>query len=423
MAAVQTVPVDQMRMTGAAPGGGALPPGALFDLPGVTTWFDQKENNDAMVTTLAQATATTAIFAAPFKQSDVVFGWEMGVTVSQVVGTANCTLSPYYPYNYIGAMSLTIQNQFNTLQYVSGYDAFLFQVIRPYRWESWVANVADQGPTGFQTNAYGAGVWQGTATNYTGNTGTQSIVFWVDLLPGVFFDLYYDLGPDGRLYSNAPQGIRTFVTPLAMAGSNRIVTPNVTYNPGISSTGDNGPLKTGASSTFSGTATLNWRRRGMYQPAGAADAPLFWNWQYVRLTRRVSLSGVSTIQVPLEPGLQILMFYIRMFDPTLNSGYGGVVPIANVSEVDVQIGSGLYRYQDTPADAQRRFFRQHGILLPEGVLCWDTALTVDARLTNARAINTYTTSSCILTITFTGAQSASAYLVVGTEGLRYVAFQ
>jgi hypothetical protein len=168
---------------------------------------------------------------------------------------------------------------------------------------------------------------------------------------------------------------------------------------------------------------INWRRYGVYQPQGAADAPLFWNWQYVRLTRRFGISQVTTIQIPMEPGLQILMFYVRMFDPTLNSNLGGALPIANVTEADLQIGSGLYRFQDTPADTQRRLMRQHGITLPEGCLAWDMALTPDNRVTNARAVNTYTTSSCTLTLTFSAQTNAGAYLVLGTEGLRYVAFQ
>lgn len=421
MPASSAISAGSMRMTGATPNGQALPPGALFDLPGVTTWFSQKENNDGMVTTLSQTTSATAIFAAPFKQSDVVFGWEAVFTIAVTVGTANCTLNEYFPYNFIGAMSLTIQNQFDTLKYLSGVDAAIFQIIRPQRWQDWQQNMVDQNVV---VNAYNSQASQQTATNYNANTGSKSYTFTLDFVPGIWFDLYYDLGPDGQLYNNAPAGVRTFVTPLAMAGSNRIITPQITYNPGFASTTDNAPLTTGSSSTLTSfTSTINWRRNGVYQPVGAADSPLFWNWQYVRLTRRFSLSGVSALQIPLEPGLQILMFYIRMYDPAANSGGGAVLAITNISECDVQIGSGLYRSQDTPQDVQRRFRRQHGMDLLSGVLCWDFALTQDGRLTNARAVNTYTTSSCILNLTFTSALSNSAYLVLGTEGLRYIAYQ
>jgi hypothetical protein len=355
VAAQQAVPVDQLKMTGAM-GSQQLPAGSLFDLPGVSIWFDQKENNDGMSTTLNQTTQTTALFSAPFKQSDVVHHWEAIFVISQTIGTANCVVSQYFPYQYIASLTLTIQNQFSTLSYTQGgIDAAIFQAIRPTR--------------------------------------------------------------------RSHQGVRTYVTPLAMAGSNRIVQPSITYAPIIAATNDAGPGTTGSSSTASGSVVINWRRYGVYQPQGAADAPLFWNWQYVRLTRRFGISQVTTIQIPMEPGLQILMFYVRMFDPTLNSNLGGALAISNVTEADLQIGSGLYRFQDTPADTQRRLMRQHGITLPEGCLAWDMALTPDNRVTNARAVNTYTTSSCTLTLTFSAQTNAGAYLVLGTEGLRYVAFQ
>jgi hypothetical protein len=421
VAAQQAVPVDQLKMTGAM-GSQQLPAGSLFDLPGVSIWFDQKENNDGMSTTLNQTTQTTALFSAPFKQSDVVHHWEAIFVISQTIGTANCVVSQYFPYQYIASLTLTIQNQFSTLSYTQGgIDAAIFQAIRPTR-RSHLENWVDQSGT-FNTNAYSAQTYQGTASNATMNTGTQTIKFTLDLMPGIDMDLYYDLGPDGRLYSSAPQGVRTYVTPLAMAGSNRIVQPSITYAPIIAATNDAGPGTTGSSSTASGSVVINWRRYGVYQPQGAADAPLFWNWQYVRLTRRFGISQVTTIQIPMEPGLQILMFYVRMFDPTLNSNLGGALAISNVTEADLQIGSGLYRFQDTPADTQRRLMRQHGITLPEGCLAWDMALTPDNRVTNARAVNTYTTSSCTLTLTFSAQTNAGAYLVLGTEGLRYVAFQ
>ena len=69
---------------------------------------------------------------------------------------------------------------------------------------------------------------------------------------------------------------------------------------------------------------------------------------------------------------------------------------------------------------QDRYLRQHNILLPDGVVGWDMAITDDGLITNAMALNTLTTSGCIVHIDFTGTQSATAYCIMNIEALRYV---
>lgn len=412
----QAVPVDTLQYAGSG-----LSDGQLFALPGITVWSEQKENNDGTVTTLAAAAQATAIFNANFKQTDIVFRWDMGVSIASAfsVNPTGPQTSPYFPYNYIGAAALNVQNQFNTVNVESGIDLAIFQAIRPSRPTSYM-NWMDTGlvaPDPYSNT---------TPTIVTSGTYTSSsspITIWFELMPCISFDLYYDLAEDGRLYNDSGAvGIRSFVTPQMMAGTNRVIQPAVTFNSVINAANQYTSPFSGGTFTSS-VATLNFRRTVVYQPTSSTAAPLLFNWQYARETRRFTISGVSSYDLNLPLVGQILMCYIRMWDPTLNSGVGGPIPITNVINAWVQVGSGLFRFQDTPTDAVKRLYRQHGIFLPAGCLAWDMAITDDGRITNRAAINTLTTSGCLIHLDFTAAQNNGAFVVLGVESLRYVSLQ
>lgn len=426
MATQQQAPTSQP--VGMMAGNGGLPDGALFGLPGVTIWSEQKENNSPTSTNgLTVGSQAPVSFPANFKQTDVVFAWRMLVSISMggaPTGTG-IALSPYFPWNFLGPLALNMQNQFDTISYFSGYDAALFQMIRPQKQESWAANFNDL-MTNAGVDSYNDAPNQITQSNYT--TGSTAISFDIDLLPGIWFDLYYDLEENGMLLDYKAQGIRTFVTPQMMAGTNRIIQPRVTWNQGgtLSTTG-NDPTLAPYTTTAGGVTyttvngTLNFRRKITYQPQSSKDAPLLWNWQYSRQCIRNTIGAQGQVTIPLPLVGQILAFYVRLVDP--GAGTPGNIPLANISECDVQIGSGLFRFQDTPEDMQSRFFRQHGIRPPQGCLVWDMATTDDGRVSNKDAINTLTTSAPQVTITFSVTPSASAYYVLGYEALRYVALQ
>jgi hypothetical protein len=96
------------------------------------------------------------------------------------------------------------------------------------------------------------------------------------------------------------------------------------------------------------------------------------------------------------------------------------LPLSSIKECDVIYGSGLFKNQDTNQRMQDRFFRQHGLFLPDGSLVWDWAITDDGLITNAMALNTLTTSGCTLHIDFTSQQNAGSYGILLLEALRYV---
>ena len=418
------------QAVGMMAGDGSIPDGALFGLPGVTIQSEQKENNAATVATPSAAAQVPVNFAANFKQTDIVFFWRMrfALTMGSAPTGTGLALSPYFPYNMIGPMSLNLQNQFDSISYFSGYDAALFQMVRPVRETSWPANFMDQMTGAVATNAYNDAANFTTASNYT--TSSTSISFDVDLTPGIWFDLYYDLEQNGMLLNTKAQGIRTFVSPQMMAGTNRIVQPRVTYNQfGGLSTATNdvsGYPYTVTSSVVvltTPSAQLDFRRKITYQPQSSKDAPLLWNWQYSRQTVRNTPGASSSWTIPLPLVGQILSFWISFRDPSQSNTSQVIDLNANVTELDVQIGSGLFRFQDTPEDMQLRFWRQHGTRPPKGVAVWDMALDEMGRITNANCINTLTTSAPQITVTFSSTPGSSAYYILGYEALRYVALQ
>lgn len=392
-------------------------PGSLFGVPGYTRPIETIENNDGIVTTLSTTSLAPMVGLQPFMQTDVIKGWFMRNTITNTVtpGTSTITTSPYFPDNFMGAIQLNFQNQFAAIDVESGIDLALFNRMRPQRLTDYKNDLYAQP----QVSAYSAAANAVSANNYASTSTSILRAYW--LPAGLQFDEYWNLADTGQVVA-AP--IPMFVSPQFMAGTARIVQPRITFNPGSASTVDNAPFNIGAGTgTFAGSVTSNFKRVGWYQPTmqNGADSPPITNWQYTLKTQRQSLSGVSKYSVKAPLNGQILSLYVRLFDPAANGGLGAPIPLTNVLECDVVYGSNLYRYQDRPAETQARFEEQHGVILPAGVLAWDLALDNRGRITNANALNTLNTSGVQVNLTFTGAQSASAYAVIGVEALTYVA--
>ena len=416
----QPVPVQVLQATP-----GAVPASSLFGLPGVTQWTEQKENLDQTTVAQSAGSQNTANFPGNFKQTDVVFNWQMEVTnVTTTTWSAGTpVLSSRFPYNYLGPIQLNFQNQFNTINYPDGFSAAIMQAIRPSKW-GYIPQFMDQTAI-VNVNGTNQANQTTSSTAYALPTsGTpQTTKYTIDLVPGILFNSYYDLEEDGRLYSHKATPIKAWVTPQLMSGTNRIITPAVTMNQIIGAQGDTAALTNNGVTLTSatGTTTLGFRRKAIYQPAGPNDTPPIFNWQYSRDFRRFSISSVSSIDIAITQIGQILALAFVMWDPTLGTGaVGGPLSITNVKECDIVYGSGLYKFQDTVQRMQDRFYRQHNLFLPDGVLVWDMAITDDGLITNSMVLNTLTTSGCILHIDFTAQTNAGAYGILLIEALRYV---
>lgn len=392
-------------------------PGSLFGVPGYTRPIETIENNDGQVITLSQTNSTQVAGMVPFQQTDVIRGWWLRETLTNTVtaGTSTVTTSPLFPDNFIGAFKLNFQNQFSAINVESGFDMAIFNRIRPQRLTDYKNDLYAQ-PT---ISGYSAQSNLVTANNYAQASTTIKRAYWIPA--GIQFDEFWNIADTGQVLS-AP--IPMFVSPQFMAGTARIVSPSITFNPASAATLDNAPYNIGTGTgTFTGSATLNWKRIGYYQPtmSNGADSPPIANWQYTLMTQRQTLGGVSKAQVKIPLNGQVLSVYVRLFDPSASAGLGAPIDLSNVSECDLVYGSNLYRYQDRPVETQARFEEQHGQILPVGVMAWDLALDPRGRVTNAYALNTLNTSGIQVNLQFTGTLSSTSYAVVGVEALTYVA--
>jgi hypothetical protein len=399
-----------------------IPQGGLFNLPGITYWSEQVENNDQSVTTLSSATQVPVLLPANLANTDILYREiiDVNLVVTQALNAGTVFVAgAYNPYNYVGPISLSMQNQFNTFDVPSGIDAKIFELIRP----QYSTFADDYWETNPNRSLNGAQVLLSTFTAAPAFVqAAGSIPFSLDIPLGCWFDRYFDLDADGQLRNLAP--VRAMVTPQLMSGSNRIVTPRFTMNPILAANNDQGPwVVNAAGPTASGTVTLGFQRKIVYQPKAHTDTPILWGWQYSRETKQFSLSNRSTADLVLPTTGQLMMIYYRLFDPSAANG-GAAILLSTVKNAWLQYGSGLYKYQDTALRAQRRFQRQHNNALPpEGVLVHDMIVDEQGYISNQNALNTLDTSSCKIHFDFTATLSATAYVWIGVEALRFVVQQ
>ena len=391
--------------------------GEQFGLPGLSRRLTQQENSDGITTTIAGAAQTQLIGMPPFMQSDVITRWEFGVTWTntQTLAGATNTTSAYFPYNIFQTFKLVLQNQFAPIDVESGIDLAIFQAYRPF---DRTGPRTDVLYTNFNS-MYSPQANLVSASNYT--NASASIKFTFEIPISMWFDQYFQLAENGSIL-NSGQPSRALVTPELMAGTSKLVTPSILYAAASAPAGtlDNSPMSVaGGAPTYAGSILLNIQRHGYYQPSTQATVPPIYDWRYQRIARRFLVGAVSRINLAIPFNGQILSTYIRLWDPTLNSNLGGPIPITNLSESSIIYGSSLYRFQDRPFETQRRFSRKYLFLPTSGVLIWDFAVNEFGELTNADALNTLTTSGVSLKLVFTGTQAASAYAVIGVEGLSF----
>ena len=424
-------------------------PGQYFDTPGIpggsTQWTDQDETTTNLVTTQNASTQIPIVGIQQYRQTDVVSDWTLCMAFtgqSYTAGTGQTlTASAYAPMNAIGPVKQIIQNQYSSVDVESGIDLYIFNLIRPYRFgtggaggqpQNLYANPAGDPvggtATGYLTTALAQGnqinsaIWSTSATAYN---------LLLRLPAGQWFDKYYDLAVTGEPLS-APHP--ALVSPQFMAGTTRVITPQIFLNPLLGATTDVAPVATttntptsDTASTAAGTATLRLRRRAAYAGNPAILPPVY-AWQYRWKTQRFSLAGQSQVNIllPLDTG-QLLSTYVRLFDPLANGGIGAPININTVTRFNLQYGSGLYWFDaqtignTTAAElVQKLWLDQHGNMLPQGVLGMDLAVDERGLITNARALNTLSTAGILVHLEFTSALSAAAYAVLGTESLVYV---
>jgi hypothetical protein len=407
-------------------------PGQYYGLPGLTQFFELDDSQVGVVVTGAQASATNVNTLSQLAQDNIVFWWEMDVSISQTytVGTGGETTSPYMPWSYLASVELSLQSMYTSVNVDNGIDLLIFDLIRPMR--GFRAERGDGG-TNPAENAYASGppvVGVPYAGGVNANlfatptpTAAMSAINFTAVIPGsVFIDEYWDMDMDGTLLSNI--AVPATVSPQYMAGAARQVTPKVQLASGSVSDLSTGPYNLTGNATITFTASFSMRRVGLYSTENPATDPPVYSWQYQRISKSYGATVSTPLKIKLDEYAQILSLFFRLWDPTLNGGVGGSIAITNIAKMELQYGGSLLRFSDTPKTMQRRFYQQHGLLLPAGVLAWDLALDPDqsGKVTNAYALNTLVSASCTVIVTWASGYTpgAGSKIVVGYEEFKYV---
>lgn len=400
-------------------------PGELFGFPGITRWTEQPDINDNTSTVLSQTSIVPLTGQLPFKQTDIVFGWKyffVATAAAFTQGTDVVSTSKYFPYNILQQFQLNITNLYNVIDVQSGIDLAIFKLLRP------MLGNTTRGNSVIMTSA--AAFIQNPATNQVTFTSAPTIAstnvsMEFDIPASLWFDEYIELDNNANILGIAH---RVPVSPLYMSGTARDVMPQINFAALAGASTDTSPFvrTTVGTGTYALTATHRWQRVGIYGTTNPGEMPNVFNWRYAWVSKRVAMAGVSQIDIPLKNvinnggGGQVMLVFIRMFDPAAGTSSSGLpITITQLTKIQLLYGSALIRMQDIVAQNQARIIDQHDLLMPDGVVVFDMGLDNTGRVTNALALNAYTTDITVH-LEFSSPTSATAYAVVGVEYLTYV---
>jgi hypothetical protein len=364
--------------------------GPFTDYPGALEGFSEPDTNDGVAAVpLANTVATLNLVALTgadmIRDFDVFFRFKG--TLNAYSGTLS--LSPRFPYNIVQNLGIPYQSGSLKLINADGHLNYFIQTIRPSNTPEYPTYI-QQRPV-LQT-AYGPEANLVSSPTYAAPaSGAVTYDFNFKVVPALFHRYFYDLDAKGNLlqYENV------YVSPFLMSSTGRNSIPTVTLNPLFGATLDTSPfVQTGVLTTpptWTDTGSLVWfRRNGWRQPASPAQMPPLFNWAHQWYTSRFNLPS-SRVRIPLPTEGQLLCIVVRMWDPTLNAGAGGPIPIGNLTNAQVTYGSGIPKVNDTAQAHEDRNLRIFGWLPPAGMLCWDWY--TESGRTNRDAINTYNTAS------------------------------
>lgn len=381
--------------------------------------FSEVDNANAVAA--VPTTSTSANVVIPQLNNtdiltDLEFYFQFKGTTNAYTGTGN--LSPYFPYNFVQNIKVPYQSNSVSAVNMPGEIAQVISTLRQNNRR--FGNPISLGDQKFPlATGYSPAAQQWSSGSYSVAPSTaETYAFSLNIPVSLWFSRFYDTDAQGKL--GAIDDV--YVSPLFMQSIGRSITPVVTLNPFVNARYDRGVIvQTGTATTpptwTDNGSTLTIRRNGYRQPGAGSALPPAFSWAYNWTVDQVSLASSKASYIfPLQG--QLLSVVVRMFDPTLNSNAGGVIPIANLSTATLSYGAGIAKYADTPASLQDRMMKQHGVNLTEGIFYWD--MYADTR-SNLDAINTYTTASVKLALDFgTNTPGAGSYITVASEWLTQV---
>ena len=413
-------------------------PGSLFGVPTQTVreFFLPESNGNSVTTTLNSGSSISANLDQ-YDQTNIIraHAFYINLAMTFTAGTSETlTQSQLFPYNVISSFQVKFQSAFSTMD-LSGIMAFVMQSYRPSLAKKTGPMVASN--LGVAASQYSTITTEQTSTNLAVSSGvsdaTASINLVLESPESIKFDKYWELDNLGRpLVTNQgmlPALRNIIVSPEYMSGLTRIITPTLQFNQllGVNNT-LNAPVSKAAAdttSTATGTATISTYKIGWYQGNDAAMPAKITPWRYARNQFSVPVStGNPIINLANDNAGQgqILSLVIYTYDPTLNTGTGGIVPFSDYATVELVVGSEFLLRKDTIATMQYKWLEQHGTLPWAGMIMYDLAINDVGEFTNENAINTLNTAGCQVRITYASGYvpASGSQIFVGVEALKWV---
>lgn len=410
-------------------------PGQYFRVPklGARPRF-LREGGNGEVGFLRSQGASVNLKTQKFDQLDITRGYLMMLKLNQTYtagGGKTLHDSPFFPFNMVDSIGVQFESSYKTFN-LPGWLAAIFQQFRPA--------FSNRSGMGMLTNVYANK--QSDPTNDLPNSAwsqpslltgddmthaTTAILIPFEIPVSMEFDLYWELDLAGN-----PQAVfpRCVVSPQYMAATTRNVIPKVAMAQGFTVEdllGGAVSIATGdTTSTFVDNGSEADFYRDCWFPAPSQSTPPVHPWQYSRDFIEFPTSGQGSVPIPLDADTagqgQILSVVGMTWDPDLNSGFGGPVPLSDYAGLTLAYSSKLTIAEDTPETNQARWLANHGTLLPPGCFGWDLALTEDGKLTNENALNTLVEAGCQIRTDYNNgsAPSATSTTYVGIEILKAV---
>lgn len=432
--------------TGAGQQQRQMAPGQAFRVPGMSTRSRiLPEGGNRNVLTALTIDGQTPMPTVKFDQADIIKGYlaVVNFTGTYTPGEGDTIVpSVFAPANLLAAIKLQYEATYAPIN-LSGIMAMVMQNYRPVfsaddssvglLTQSTVTQTAfgTFGPTsGFPHNTGGGNNLLTPITGFGSEgelSGTYSFPLYIELPVSICFDLYWPINKDGSLANGAPLP-RRIVSPQYMAATTRNNVPELTVGSPFTESTTNWErlaLTSGTGAFSAGSTLLNMYRWGWF-PGNRVATPPIDPWQYARVEMQWPTNGTSPVTIPLDSQEadqgQIMSLVGYVYDPALNDGAGGIVPLSSIANVALLYSSDVYVRNQTPAVNQYEWATLHGAILPDGTFGWDLALSPDGKLTNEELLNTYIQSGVQVRIDFNSGDqpSSSAQVYLGIESLKYV---
>jgi hypothetical protein len=396
-----------------------VPP--TFGMPGGSLELVGTDTTNALPITLNESAQVSQQLAA-MQNTDVIRNYKLQVAYaitppSNSTTPADVVASGFLPVVGLSKVELKVQNVFTPLD-TNGIDLMTKNIIWPSRDSAKVYdNVNPMGasyPSGTDSLPYGANAYSSSSTSLTAN-------LFYDLGPAQHFTRYYevDLNSGLPIATNGVISQRLYAGVQYLGGTTRVITCTPTFAPLLGSNDLNGFYSGTATANGSGTATVSVLREGWFSSSDLSMMPAVTSWMPVFQTQQITVGSQTDWVYELPKSYQVLGMIFRFFDFGSNSG----VSIINISEMKVQVGSGITLFDGGISLIMKRLYDKIGSLanfMPYGTVAYDLLHDDNGDTTNAFAINTYTTNGAIVRFKFANAGTSQFTCFASIYGLQYV---